>query len=386
MDVRQNYDIYSLGANSYGQLGLNSIDDHLIPQKIGSFLGHNEIPSLIAGGGGHTAVLTGSGALYVCGWNACGQLGIGSRQNAGIFQKLVGVTNIKHVACGWNHTLFVADTGKCYSFGSNAFDQLGCSKNKMELLPIHIQGIPGIVKTVAAGMRHSVALTEDGVMYAWGCGKKGQLGLSQESIARIAIPTRVQPVEGVRMKDIKAGAEFSAALSVCGDVYCWGYNLHGQCGLPGRRTASNDGTAINQVSKPTKINFPSNEKIASIHLGWSHVIAMTECKKIFAWGRGDYGQLGGGHCESRSRPTELHFGDKGVESFSGGSEHNLAINCSSQLLAWGWNEHGMCATGDEDNVLTPRCIPVLHDGELVLTGCGAGTSFLCLESKRNMTT
>ena len=48
------------GANSYGQLGLGNVDDHLLPQKVTQFWKEGDPPKFIAGGGGHTAVITGA--------------------------------------------------------------------------------------------------------------------------------------------------------------------------------------------------------------------------------------------------------------------------------------------------------------------------------------
>ena len=44
----------------------------------------------------------------------------------------------------------------------------------------------------------------------------------------------------------------------------------------------------------------------------------------------------------------------------------------NQLVCWGWNEHGMCATGDETNVTEPRLVRLLKDRKVTLIGAGAG--------------
>jgi alpha-tubulin suppressor-like RCC1 family protein len=44
------------------------------------------------------------------------------------------------------------------------------------LTPTKVEGLPK-VKAIAAGMEHSLALTESGEVYAWGWNDDGQLGL-----------------------------------------------------------------------------------------------------------------------------------------------------------------------------------------------------------------
>ena len=52
------------------------------------------------------------------------------------------------------------------------------------------------------------------------------------------------------------------------------------------------------------------------------------------------------------------------EFFSGG-----------QVYCWGWNEHGMCGTGNEDNVLKPQLIDALKNEKCTQIACGAVHSF-----------
>ena len=56
--------------------------------------------------------------------------------------------------------------------------------------------------------------------------------------------------------------------------------------------------------------------------------------------------------------------------------HSQQFNCfilpgCGSIMAWGWNEHGICGTGDEINVHIPGV--VLADSCVI--GCGGGHSF-----------
>ena len=45
-------------------------------------------------------------------------------------------------------------------------------------------------------------------------------------------------------------------------------------------------------------------------------------------------------------------------------------------MTWGWNEHGICGTGDETvNVHQPGVVAKLHDKRISVIGCGGGHSF-----------
>ena len=62
-----------------------------------------------------------------------------------------------------------------------------------------------------------------------------------------------------------------------------------------------------------------------------------------------------------------------------------SVQCGSQLLrlpigskeavCWGWNEHGVCGTGDEKNVHKPTVIPSLINKNVDMVACCGGTTF-----------
>ena len=52
------------------------------------------------------------------------------------------------------------------------------------------------------------------------------------------------------------------------------------------------------------------------------------------------------------------------------------LQAAKQVVTFGWNEHGMCATGDETNVYHPHTVDALRDWEPMLVGAGAGHSFV----------
>ena len=69
--------VYAMGANMSGQLGLNSTADVLGPPVRVEALVGTEVVAL-ASGPVHTLFLARDGAVYSCGSNSCGQLGLGA--------------------------------------------------------------------------------------------------------------------------------------------------------------------------------------------------------------------------------------------------------------------------------------------------------------------
>ena len=71
---------------------------------------------------------------------------------------------------------------------------------------------------IAAGLYHSLAITEDGSLYSWGDGEFGGLGLGNENNQNK--PRKVAINEHVVA--VAAGYCFSMALTKNGSLFVWG--------------------------------------------------------------------------------------------------------------------------------------------------------------------
>ena len=100
----------------------------------------------------------------------------------------------------------------------------------------------GGVKAIEGGEAHGCALKTDGSMYCWGNNAKGQLGIG--STANVNAPLQVANL-GKSVRAISAGITHSCAALNTGVVWCWGANTSGQLG-------HNDGTSGWQSKLYTK--------------------------------------------------------------------------------------------------------------------------------------
>ncbi|NXA37689.1 SRGEF factor, partial [Eudromia elegans] len=373
------------GANSYGQLGLGHREDVLVPQLLTNFCSKDQGFKSITGGGGHSAVVTDAGELYVCGRNKEGQLGLNHTEDVLHFTLCTALSgfHVTQIACGWDFTIILVGTGLVLSCGSNSFGQLGVPQISGPcLIPQKIEALKEKVVTVAAGLRHALAATESGSVFQWGTGMASRAMRASQGKTLPLFLTAKEPcgvigLEEVKVKRVAASSYHSVSLTDGGCLYVWGSNKHGQL-----------------VSKeifllmPKKIEtyFFSHEKVAAVWSGWTHLVAQTETGRVFTWGRADYGQLGrravapDGQeaCGAAEQPLEplcniptLVPCLDGASQIACGSEHNLAV-VGGCCLSWGWNEHGMCGDGTEANVHVPKAVGALGRAELV--GCGAGHS------------
>mmetsp|Transcript_62323 Transcript_62323/g.147711 ORF Transcript_62323/g.147711 Transcript_62323/m.147711 type:complete len:188 (+) Transcript_62323:488-1051(+) len=98
-----------------------------------------------------------------------------------------------------------------------------------QMEPRAMRGLQHVrIVSVACGETHSLALTENCLVYAWGRGAAGRLGLST-SVSR-ATPHLVETLAKIRMTGIAAGFHHSGAVSEEGALFTWGAGSHGQLG------------------------------------------------------------------------------------------------------------------------------------------------------------
>ncbi|XP_014888451.1 secretion-regulating guanine nucleotide exchange factor isoform X2 [Poecilia latipinna] len=375
---RLTFCLYAWGANSYGQLGQSHVDDQCVPWLSVSSALQDRTVRVVDGGGGHSVVLTESGEVFVCGQNHRGQLGLGHSTDVSTLQ-LCPVLNhrVANVACGWDFTLLLTDSGQLLACGSNAFGQLGVGQtvtHSAELLAVETLKEP--VVSVAAGLRHSLAVSASDSVYQWGT---GLFSHAKRALSPHPAPSHLNsklpcPVPGLGQRKarlVTAGSAHCVCLTEEGELFLWGSNKHGQLA-----------TAEPFLPSPSLLNrsLLKGEKVMGVCSGWTHVVAQTESGRVFTWGRGDYGQLGRSASVSENAETSMGIRKDcipvevtslhGATQIVCGSEHNLAI-VGGCLLSWGWNEHGMCGDGSQADVFHPRLVSDLRP---VLIGCGAGHS------------
>ena len=75
--------------------------------------------------------------------------------------------------------------------------------------------------SVECGRNHSLAITEAGRIYSWGCGGHGRLGHNNRESQ--STPKLIEALQGVTVASAAAGALHSLAVTDAGQVYSWGF-------------------------------------------------------------------------------------------------------------------------------------------------------------------
>jgi alpha-tubulin suppressor-like RCC1 family protein len=225
---------YAFGKNSWGKLGFGhnrvvdeiQIVEELCDQQIIDFVNGSE----------HCIARNSSGKVYCWGRNYWGHLGIGSQDESfhkPLLNQYLNNEFVVDISCGCFHSLVLTNCGEVYAWGSNYWGQIGNGCNDDQLIPIKVKGFNNEkVIMISCGGGHSMALTECGHVYSWGGNYNGQLGIG--NTVKSNKPKFVAVIDenkcSVFIEKISCGHEHSLLLSSNGNIYAFGRNKSGELG------------------------------------------------------------------------------------------------------------------------------------------------------------
>ncbi len=208
------------------------------------------------------------------------------------------------------------------------------------------EGLSNIV-SVSAGSNHSLALKNDGTVWAWGTNDYGQLGIGTSG-GNSMDPVQVKGPDGAGfLTDVKAIAAgtswFSMVLKKDGSVWVWGNNNYGA-----RGAGIGSGDSSSKILTPRQVKGVGNSgfllEIIAIAAGGDHSLALKSNGNVVAWGRNDQGQIGNGcssYCSVVSWPMQI---TSNVTSISAGDTHSLAMKTDGTIWGWGRTYEGQLGT------------------------------------------
>lgn len=367
----------------------STFSTHRVQDFAQEVVGRDGSAIAIAAATHHTLVVTKNGHLYAFGLGKGGRLGLGDDQlqQCPLPTRVLGPLQrrrVVNVAAAENHSLCVTEEGNVFSWGSNRFGQLGDSNvhvsSGSRSLPRRVDDLKQIpCVAVAAGERHSVALSRKGEVYVWGDNACGQLGIPRRSgiqkvqrveslwksssVSKIAIA-----IAAAEQSTLVLTAASATGTSHVNSVYEWGHGNHVPIRVHFETARPKSGNSSGSISRQERVVNPT-----AIACGKYHNVALTSEGLVYTWGL---------HAESLGRSSKSNSVNQqqrrnsspelvsGLRSENGGglavaiaaSDQRTAVVCDNgALFTWG--------TTDGKNILghegvrwqhLPRQVPGVH--------------------------
>lgn len=221
------------GENDWGQVGVGSSTLNFgVPVSVS---GANRFASISASGERTCArALDGSGLCWGRSWSGVGG-GTGTRPQSNP-SRVPGTLLFRSLEAGVNTTCGVTLDNEAYCWEANFLGTIGDGTLFPNQAPQLVSG-PALV-ALRSGASHTCGIDDTGLAWCWGVGERGELGVSPVFLrtrcgdARLLCATVPQRVSGWRQYSVIATGQgnFSCALSVGGNVFCWGAGDMGQRG------------------------------------------------------------------------------------------------------------------------------------------------------------
>ncbi|XP_060192536.1 ultraviolet-B receptor UVR8 isoform X1 [Lycium barbarum] len=349
--------------------------------------------------------LTNKSAIYVWGYNHSGQTGRRCKERSLRIPKqlppeLFGCpaganSRWLDIACGREHTAAVASDGSLFTWGANEFGQLGDGTESARKHPKEVNQLQSeFVISVSCGAHCTAAIAEprekDGTMSArrlWVWGQNQGSNYPRLFWGAFAPSTVI--------RQVSCGAVHVVALSEEGLLQAWGYNEYGQLGRGVTSEGLQGPRVINGYAKFLD-EAPELVKITQVSCGEYHTAAISEKGEVYTWGLGSMGQLG--HCSLQSGDKELL--PRRVVALDGiiikevacGGVHSCAVTAKGALYAWGGGQAGQlgvgplngffsCKLNESDMMLRNIPVLVVPDG-VQLVACGHSHTLISAKDGR----
>jgi len=274
------------------------------------------------------------------------------------------------VAPGRDHTLVLTVDGTVWAFGDNITKESSTQADLLFPAPVARSESLGIVD-IEAGYDASYLVDFVGRVYAFGSNDLQRLGFGGGSV--FPVPTEVPGLPLVA--EVEAGLYHALALTTGKRLYAWGENGFGQVGVPG-----------NSFKPPTAVAGLPSIDVVDFCAGQSHSVALLAGGTVWTWGNNAQGQLGDGTQGTvtataipRQVPTL-----SGVTAVACGAFHTLALLGDGSVRAWGDNGNGPLGNGDAPNDSdVPVVVQGLTGASIVAVSALGGTS-LALDASGNL--
>ncbi|QQG36399.1 MAG: hypothetical protein HYS17_00990 [Micavibrio aeruginosavorus] len=273
--------------------------------------------------------------------------------------------------------ILLDDTATCWGSGDDGELGDGSGTSSLTRVQVDSSGVSGTKWTkIDAGYDHVCGLRDDGSMWCWGYGGDGALGngsaLSENAPSQVA----TGGVSGAAWTDLMTGAFHTCGARDDGSMWCWGYGGRGQLG---------HGASPNQQLTPVAVSAGSitGTTWIGVDAGWRASCGIRDNGTIWCWGWGYSGMLGdenGADHSSNVPVVTIGTGVSGTtwtDVTTSDDAHTCGIRDNGTAWCWGYGSWGRIGAGSTASAITPAQVLTTGVSGTAWTKLSAGSRHTC---------
>lgn len=239
LGIKSDGTLWSWGQNQGGQLGNGNTTNTSAPAQVGTATNWVSVAS----GNDFSLGVTANGKLWGWGNNINGALGDGTNVSSLVPKQIGTATNWVYVNACLHHGFAIDADGRLWAAG---YGILGTPAESPSNL-FSLVNADNDWATVSTGNYHTIAIKKNGTLWGWGRNGEGEAGTGSADLGIVNTPTQIGT--DTDWKIIGAGYEHTLAIKNNGSLWAWGQNLEGKVG---------DGTMANRINGPKQIGTATN--------------------------------------------------------------------------------------------------------------------------------
>ena len=284
--------------------------------------------------GGHTAIVDWDGNVYTVGLNDYGQLGLKDTTTRSKFEKIGEL----EISC--EPARITLNVGESKDISLALSSSFNLKNNKQASGEVNktienetIASLAGNTVTGNAIGKTMLNATYEGII--------GTLNTQTQKFNK-NVEVEVLPKNGKVTPKVEAGDGFTVELKADGTVWSHGQNQYGQLGV-GDTNSYNEPQKVKIIKNTIKNEDGSKtdieDTIKDISVGNYQVLALGQTGKVYAWGYGEKGQLGIGSGYNHESPvvvTDIYKNQlQDIVKVEAGENVSFAITSKGKVYAWG---------------------------------------------------